>query len=72
MLVDLVMPGMNGVETCKGIKKVSPKTKVLLLSGFPNEIERHHTSFIDAGGKDLYLRKPLFADEVAKAIKEIL
>ncbi|MFH2020104.1 MAG: response regulator [archaeon] len=72
IIVDLVMPGINGVETCKGVKKISPKTEVLLLSGFPQEIEKLQMSFINAGGKDLFLRKPLLADEVKDAIIEIL
>lgn len=72
VIVDLVMPGMNGVETCKGIKKVSPKTEILLLSGFPNEIEKYYIAFIGAGGKDFFLRKPLMANEVADAIEEVI
>jgi YesN/AraC family two-component response regulator len=72
VIVDLIMPGLNGVETCKGIKKVSPKTEVLLLSGFPNEIERYHHAFINVGGRDLFLRKPLMAHEIADAIQEIM
>ena len=72
VLVDLIMPGMNGVDTCRGIKEVSPKTEVLLLSGFPNEIEKSQLAFVNAGGKDLFLRKPLLADEVADAIATVL
>jgi two-component system, OmpR family, alkaline phosphatase synthesis response regulator PhoP len=72
VLVDLIMPGMNGVDTCKRIKEISPKTEVLLLSGYPKEIERFQTAFIDAGGRDLFLRKPLMANEVKDAIDKIL
>jgi YesN/AraC family two-component response regulator len=72
VIVDLVMPGFNGVDTCKGIKKVSPKTEVMLLSGFPNQIEKHLMNFINAGGKDLFLRKPLLADEIKEAIYKVL
>jgi DNA-binding response OmpR family regulator len=72
VIVDLVMPGINGVETCRGIKKVSPKTEVLLLSGFPSEIERLEMAFLNAGGKDVFLRKPLLAEEVKEAIDSVL
>ncbi|MFH0875464.1 MAG: response regulator [archaeon] len=72
VLVDLIMPGINGVETCRGIKTNSPKTEVILLSGFPKEIERLQMSFINAGGVDLFLRKPLLADEVKDAIEKLL
>jgi YesN/AraC family two-component response regulator len=72
VLVDLVMPGMNGVDVCRGIKEISPKTEVLLLSGYPHEIENLQQAFIEAGGKDIFLRKPLMADEVKNAINKIL
>jgi two-component system, NtrC family, response regulator AtoC len=72
VIVDLIMPGFNGVETCMGIKKVSPKTEVLLISGFPTQIEKQLMNFINAGGKDLFLRKPLLADEIKDAIYKIL
>jgi YesN/AraC family two-component response regulator len=72
VVVDLVMPGLNGVDTCKAIKEISPETEVLLLSGYPQEIERLQMAFLKAGGKDLFLRKPLMALEVEEAIKIIL
>ncbi|NTW22863.1 response regulator [Candidatus Falkowbacteria bacterium] len=72
VIVDLVMPGMNGVETCKAVKKISSKIEVLLLSGYPQEIERLQMSFVEAGGKDLYLRKPLLVDEVKEAIYKLM
>jgi two-component system alkaline phosphatase synthesis response regulator PhoP len=72
VIMDLIMPGMNGVDTCKGIKEISSKTEVLLLSGYPREIEKFQMAFINAGGKDLFLRKPLLANEVENAINKIL
>ena len=72
VLVDLIMPGMNGVETCKGIKEISPKTQVLLLSGYPREVAQLQHAFVNAGGKDVFLRKPLMADEVRDAIYTVL
>ncbi|MBT4945057.1 MAG: response regulator, partial [Candidatus Marinimicrobia bacterium] len=57
--VDLIMPDMNGVEVCKEMKKVSPDTVVVLVSGQPKEILKYWKSFLDAGGKDKILRKPL-------------
>ncbi len=72
VILDLVMPGMNGVQACRGIKKVSPNTEVLLLSGVPAEIERLLVPFLDAGGRDFILRKPLFSGEVALAVRRLL
>ena len=72
VLVDLVMPDMNGVEVCKKIKELSSKTVVLLLSGYPNEVEKFLPDFVMAGGTDLFLRKPLLTGDIEKAIEKVV
>ena len=38
-LLDVMMPVMNGVELARRIQKLSPATKIVLMSGFgPKEI----------------------------------
>jgi len=68
VILDLVMPEMNGVEACRGIKEVSPSSEVLLLSGYPEELEKYQMEFVVAGGRDVFLRKPLLAEEISDAI----
>lgn len=34
MLLDVIMPGMGGIEALPQIKKISPQTCVFMLSGF--------------------------------------
>ena len=62
--VDLVMPEMNGVDICKEIKEISPKTELVLISGHPEEVFRFQTAFWHAGGRDEILRKPLLENEL--------
>ena len=56
---DLIMPEMNGTELCQKIKKITPQTEVILFSGNPYEVEEQLGAFIEAGGRDEMLRKPL-------------
>lgn len=70
--VDLIMPEMNGVKVCKEIKKISPKTEVVLISGYPEEILKNRILFLDAGGREEILRKPLGDKELIKMTENII
>lgn len=70
--VDLLMPGMNGVEVCREIKKISSDTEVVLVSGFPYELHKFLLDFMEAGGRDEQLTKPLFENEMVMAARKIL
>jgi len=72
LLVDLVMPGMSGVEMCQIVKTISPDTEVVLMSGYVDEMQKNWIEFIKAGGRDFFLRKPLGERELSDTIKTIL
>ncbi|MBU1086100.1 MAG: response regulator [Candidatus Omnitrophica bacterium] len=72
ILTDLIMPGMNGLELCKEIKKNSQATEVVLMSGYHEEMQKSWIEFIRAGGRDFFLRKPLSPGELKDTINTIL
>src|SRR5579884_1168768 len=37
MLLDLIMPGINGVEATKQVKQVSPNTQIVILTSYPDK-----------------------------------
>lgn len=67
-LVDLWMPDSDGVETCKMIKRNSPITDVILMSGNPDGFEGREGDFIKAGGIDFLLYKPFLEGELSEVI----
>lgn len=70
--VDLWMPEMDGVETCKMIKKLSPETEVVLISGRPDGFGGREGEFVKAGGLDFFLYKPFMEGELLEITKKVL
>jgi len=68
LVLDLMMPGINGYELCKALRE-NPKTKnvpVLILSAKSQMNDKLHA--IDVGADD-YMTKPFDPMELVKRIK---
>ncbi len=72
VITDLIMPEMNGVELCKRIKTLSPETEVVLLSGHPEAINKYQQDFINAGGRETILSKPLSINEMINTVDTLM
>lgn len=66
VLMDLVMPRMDGVQATAEIARDFPETKVVVLTSF-GEVERVHAAL--AAGAAGYLLKDADPEEVAAAIR---
>lgn len=66
LLLDISMPGQNGVDTLRAIKLGQPELPVLILSSFPEE---HYALNMLKLGANGYLRKDCEPDELVKAIR---
>ncbi len=66
ILMDAIMPGMDGFSTCASIKQILPLTPVIFMTGL-TDIE-HVVKGFEVGGVD-YVTKPLLAEEVLARIK---
>ena len=69
VLLDIAMPGKDGLETLKEIKIEKPKIPVLILSMFPEEQFALRALKSGASG---YLTKDSIPDELIKAIQKVL
>jgi NarL family two-component system response regulator LiaR len=66
VLMDLVMPGMDGVEATRQIRARFPSIRVIALTSFPED--RLVQDVLEAGALS-YLLKNVGADELARAIR---
>ncbi len=65
-LMDLVMPGMDGVETTQKLKVVSPDTQIVVLTCHYQD--RHIFPALQAGAIS-YLLKDVKMDDLANAVR---
>jgi NarL family two-component system response regulator LiaR len=67
VLMDLIMPGMGGVEATRLIKNVSPRTQIVVLTSYHED--EHIFPALQAGALS-YLLKDVKMDELAEAVKK--
>ncbi len=65
VLMDLVMPGMDGVEATRKVKDVSPRTQIIVLTSYHQD--EHIFPALRAGAIS-YLLKDVKAKELVEAI----
>jgi NarL family two-component system response regulator LiaR len=66
VLMDLVMPGMDGVEATRNLKDLSPRTQIIILTSYHED--EHIFPALQAGAIS-YLLKDVKAAELVEAIR---
>mgnify|MGYP002345484509 CR=1 FL=1 len=69
LIVDVVMPEMNGRELMEKIHTIRPELKCLYMSGYTANIIAHH-GVLDEGVN--FIEKPFSIKIIAKKVREIL
>lgn len=69
ILLDINMPGINGIQACAQIKKNHSGIKVIGLS---MNAENHLVKLMMKSGADGYLHKNSGADEITQAIRDVM
>jgi two-component system KDP operon response regulator KdpE len=66
VLLDINMPGMNGVETCRNLRRLFPRIPILMLTVRDSEDDK--VEALDAGADD-YITKPFQLRELTARIR---
>lgn len=69
IILDLMLPGMSGIEVCQKIRNQDPKLPILMLTARSEDKDR--IEGLEAGADD-YLTKPFNLDEFLLRVKGIL
>ena len=69
LILDIIMPRMNGREAYRTIRKTRPDVRVLFTSGYDEEL-LHKTSMLEPGQQ--FLLKPVSQHGLLSKIKEML
>ncbi len=69
VLIDLVMPGMDGVETTRQLKHASPASQIIVLTSYHQD--EHILPALRAGALS-YLLKDISPGELAAAVRQAM
>lgn len=67
MVLDLKMPGIDGIEVLKKVRKAYPNIQVIILTGHGTEKDEERARSMGAFD---YLEKPVDVDKLVKRIKK--
>ena len=69
ILLDIMLPGLNGYEICKKVKKEKPQLPIIMITARGSEMDK--VSGLDIGADD-YVTKPFSIPELMARIRAIL
>jgi DNA-binding response OmpR family regulator len=69
VILDVMMPGMSGYETCKAIRQIDELVPILMLSA--RSLSEDRTLGFDAG-TDQYMTKPFKLPELLSRVRNLL
>ena len=67
MIIDLKMPGIDGMEILKQVKTTRPEIEVIVLTGHGSEADRKQCMQL---GAFAYMQKPVDIDELSETLKK--
>ncbi len=68
IFLDVMMPGIDGFQTCKALKKVEPSPHVVMLTSKGSAFNKAHGVLV---GADAYLTKPANRETLLEAMEKV-
>ncbi|MFQ6110339.1 MAG: response regulator [Candidatus Aminicenantales bacterium] len=67
VFLNIVLPGIKGLEVLERIKEISPRSKVIVITG--KIIQREPLSLLRKKGASATLKKPFSLEDIEEAIR---
>ncbi len=71
VLLDVMMPGKNGLEVCEWVKKNAKTSHIFIILITANSQESHRERGLTLGASD-FVTKPIAPDDVLRRIQKLL
>lgn len=69
VILDMIMPGMNGSDTYNQLKSINPQVKVILSTGYSGSEQAQQ--ILDNGCQAL-IQKPFRVDDLSQSVRKVL
>jgi len=69
VMLDVVMPVLDGIEAAKAIKICQQDVKIAIMTGNPNATNMEKIKYVNI---DLFIEKPFMLEDVGREIKRLL
>ncbi|MCX5826540.1 MAG: response regulator [Deltaproteobacteria bacterium] len=69
VLLDMIMPGMNGERVYEKLKEINPDVRILLLSGYSKDREATAVLAKQCGG---FIQKPFKINDLSRSIRQAM
>jgi signal transduction histidine kinase len=69
LIADLTMPQMTGLQLYREIKKIRPDIKVIICTGFSEQLDSRKSKVIGIEG---FLNKPVIMADLARCVRSVL
>lgn len=72
IFVDIKMPGMDGIEVMRQLRKISPDVRIYIITAFHTEFVDQIQTMLKETIKFEIIRKPISADTIVAISKSVL
>ena len=68
VITDLKMPGMNGLDLIRAVRKEKPSLACILMTAYGNDVIRKEVGMLGSCG---YIEKPFLPEKLLKSINNL-